>query len=151
MTPDLDRITREIHHFEDLSTEHAECAVRFKAEIGRRLVAAKDILPHGQFMPWVKKNFAWDHSHVTRHMTLARNYARVQTLPPDASLRMALEAISSPRSPAGPAGGHPRFAVTLSGGQRAVLELKTGDPEQLCKTFDALGVRYLRVERAKAA
>lgn len=96
LVPTIHQLTREIHHFDGQAIAHVESAVRFKVEIGKRLIQAKRILPHGQFMPWAKRQFSWDHSYVTRHMTLARNYALVHTLPEDASLWMALSAIAAP-------------------------------------------------------
>jgi hypothetical protein len=149
--PRLDRLTREILHYEDLAIEHAEHAVKFKAEIGTRLIAAKDLLPHGQFMNWAKERFGWDHSHVNRHMTLSRNWERVRTLPADASLRMALSAIAESKA-AGEVSasrpGHPRFALILASGEEAVVELRTGDVEQLCATFDARALEFRKVEKA---
>jgi len=60
-----------------------------KVQIGRRLIRAKEILPHGQFIPWAKSEFGWTQSNVRRHMELARNHSRVNDLAPTASLRTA--------------------------------------------------------------
>jgi hypothetical protein len=42
-------------------------------EIGRRLTAAKEILVHGSFLPWLKEEFAWSES-------AAQNFMRVYAL-----------------------------------------------------------------------
>lgn len=123
--------------------------MKFKAEIGTRLIAAKDLLPHGQFMSWAKERFGWDHSHVNRHMTLARNWDRVRTLPGDASLRMAMQAISAASdTPPVPRPKYTKFVIPLLSGAEAVVELHAGDVEQLCATFDARSLAFRRVENA---
>ncbi len=94
---EIDGITKEIHVLESHAMEHAGSAVQFKIEIGRRLMRAKEILPHGEFIPWATREFQWDRKHLWRHMALARNVARVPHLPPDASLRAVLAAIAPAR------------------------------------------------------
>jgi hypothetical protein len=52
--------------------ERASSAIEFKIEIERRLIRAKEILPHGAFIPWASAQFAWDARHVQRHMLWVR-------------------------------------------------------------------------------
>lgn len=146
--PSLDQLTREIFHFEDQAIEHAESAVKFKAEIGKRLIAAKELLPHGHFMPWAEKQFGWSHRHVTNHMELARKWKRVSTLPEGASLRMALSAVAGSNDSPAPKVEHNKFVIPLLSGEEAVVELRTGDPEQLCATFDARSLTFRRLRKA---
>lgn len=47
-------------------------------EIGRRLVEAKRIIPHGQFSAWVKENFEFSHSSANTYMRLFEEYGADQ-------------------------------------------------------------------------
>lgn len=47
-------------------------------EIGRRLVEAKGIIPHGQFGAWVKDNFEFSHSSANTYMRLFEEYGADQ-------------------------------------------------------------------------
>lgn len=51
-----------------------ECVI----EIGRRLVEAKSILPHGQFGAWVSENFEFSHSSANTYMRLFDEYGADQ-------------------------------------------------------------------------
>lgn len=149
--PNIDQLTREILHFEDLATRCTEDAVKFKLEIGKRLIRAKAALPHGEFLPWAERHFHWSRRHVANHMALARNEQRVSQLPEDASLRMALEAIT-PRKPVASARPeHTRLAVTLDSGDEAILELRSGDLAELCELFEAREIPFRPLQTAKAA
>lgn len=152
MTPShnhLDQLTREILHYEDQAISHAGNAIRFKIEIGKRLNSAKEILPHGEFLSWAEKHFKWSPRHVQKHMKLARNAPAVSHLPPDCSLRMALQAIAPPKDASTPAAApKERFVIPVRGGE-VVLELKAGDPDELADLFARYDVDFER--RSKAA
>lgn len=47
-------------------------------EIGRRLVEAKGIIPHGQFSAWVKENFEFSHSSANTYMRIFEEYGADQ-------------------------------------------------------------------------
>ena len=50
-------------------------------EIGRRMVEAKELLPHGEFGPWIKENTGYSHSTANNFMRLFEEYgARQQSL-----------------------------------------------------------------------
>jgi hypothetical protein len=64
-----------------LLAEHAESIRRLArrtvadmVEIGERLIAVKKLLPHGQWTPWVKKEFDWEIWTATRFMQVARAF-----------------------------------------------------------------------------
>lgn len=40
--------------------------------IGRHLIQVKDILPHGQFGPWISTQFGWTHQTANNYMNAAR-------------------------------------------------------------------------------
>jgi hypothetical protein len=67
--------------------------------IGSDLIKAKDMLPHGQFLPWVQKEFAWGERTARRFMSVAElaNRSGVSDLP---ELPVsALYTIASARAP----------------------------------------------------
>jgi hypothetical protein len=59
----LKRIESEREQFDQITLED-------KREIGELLLEARDQLAHGQWSPWLKKNFQWSQSTATRYMQL---------------------------------------------------------------------------------
>lgn len=47
-------------------------------EIGRRMVEAKELLPHGEFGPWIKENTGYSHSTANNFMRLFNEYGNPQ-------------------------------------------------------------------------
>src|SRR5438128_9389646 len=75
--------------------EHAQAVFAFRsgAEHGRRagelLIRAKDLLPHGAFIPWVKKNCGVSRRTASNYMRVAREWATVfANGKPDAHLKL---------------------------------------------------------------
>lgn len=60
---------------------------------GNALLAAKKLLRHGEWLPWLEANFDGDASTATRYMQIA-NHARVHDLDPKATVTETLRAIS---------------------------------------------------------
>jgi hypothetical protein len=90
---ELQVISREISWYEEESRKTVRLALQYKLEVGKRLLRAKGLLPHGQFLRWAHHEFGWTPRHVQYHLLLASNEKRVSLLPKAASLRMALAAI----------------------------------------------------------
>ncbi|MPZ68586.1 MAG: DUF3102 domain-containing protein [Actinobacteria bacterium] len=91
---DLDTLAEEIRGLEADALGHAQQAIALKVQIGERLLAAKEQLKHGEFLVWLGTKCGYNQRHAYKLMHLARNLPRVASLPPDTSLRGALEAIS---------------------------------------------------------
>lgn len=60
---------------------------------GEALIAAKEQLEHGKWLPWLSKNFAASQPTASRYMKIASNYSRVNNLG-ETKLVKALNAIS---------------------------------------------------------
>jgi len=90
---ELQMISREISWYEEESRKTVRLALQYKLEVGKRLLRAKGLLPHGKFLRWAHNEFGWTPRHVQYHLLLASNEKRVSLLPKAASLRMALAAI----------------------------------------------------------
>lgn len=69
------------------TVEHAE-------RCGRALLAAKEKVPHGQWLGWLAKSFDYNQQHASRYMTIASNWSRVTNLETATSLREALRMIA---------------------------------------------------------
>ena len=90
---ELAKLAGEIGWYQEEARKTIMLALQYKIEIGRRLLRAKSLLPHGQFLSWAQGEFGWTPRHIQRHLLLAENAPRVSRLPPDTSLRVALAAI----------------------------------------------------------
>lgn len=93
--PELARLAEEIRWHEAQAQANARTALEHKAEIGVRLLRAKKLLSHGEFIAWGRAEFRWGQPHLWRHMELGRNHARVHDLglPADAGWRLILAAL----------------------------------------------------------
>jgi hypothetical protein len=104
-------LAAEIKDHEVEAQQHAGTAIEHKIAIGERLIEAKGLLRHGEFLTWARAEFGWTASHLQKHTRLARNASRVTHLPDGASLRMALAAIRPASHP--PAGASGAALETL--------------------------------------
>jgi len=106
---ELRRLSGEISWYEEEARKSASLALQYKLEVGRRLMRAKDLLPHGKFLSWANQEFGWTARHIQNHLALAANAKQVTKLAPGASLRMALAAIKNAQLKPAPA-DEPRSA-----------------------------------------
>ena len=95
---ELEQISQRIKYQEQQAQGAAKLAIQHKLEIGRDLVKAKELLPHGEFGRWAEQEFGWTRQHIAKHIRLARNVTRGFHLTAETSLRMALLAIAEPRN-----------------------------------------------------
>jgi hypothetical protein len=105
----IDRLAREIRWHEQQAQANARTALTHKVEIGLRLIRAKELLDHGEFLPWGKQEFGWQPKHLERHMALAAawtaNSSRVTNFAPDVSWRRINKALKGDGSDAPAEGG----------------------------------------------
>lgn len=92
---ELSKLSGEISWYEEEARKSVSLALQYKLEVGRRLLLAKDLLPHGKFLSWARQEFGWTPRHVQNHLALAAHAKQVAKLAPGASLRMALAAIKN--------------------------------------------------------
>ena len=90
---ELKHMAGEIAWYEEESRKAVGLLLQYRLEIGKRLVRAKSLLPHGKFLQWARREFGWTPRHVQNHLRLAANAGHVSHLPPGTSLNMALAAI----------------------------------------------------------
>lgn len=72
---DIDVITSEIH---DLCNEAKRTVLLYAVEIGRRLVEAKEVLPHGEWGKWLEHSVHFSQSTANKHMQLFEAYGSRQ-------------------------------------------------------------------------
>ncbi len=90
---ELANLSGEIAWYEEEARKSVGLALQYKLEIGKRLLRAKGLMPHGTFLSWARGQFGWTARHVQNHLMLAANAKLVARLGPGASLRMALAAL----------------------------------------------------------
>jgi hypothetical protein len=91
----LDRLASEANAaYRDSRTSMTKACHQALA-CGQALLKAKAQLPHGQFLPWLAKNFEGSQPQAWRYMKLAANYSHVNNFP---SIRQALMALEEPCS-----------------------------------------------------
>jgi len=90
---ELEKLSGEIAWYEQQVRNSARLTLQYKLEIGKRLIRAKELLPHGHFLSWAKQQFGWTPRHIQNHVLLAENAKRDSHLPAGASLRLALTSI----------------------------------------------------------
>jgi hypothetical protein len=88
--------------------EHAQAVFAFRSGVehakrgGELLIRAKDLLPHGAFIPWLQKNCGVSRRTAANYMKVARGWTTVAANgKPDAhlNLRDALKLLTKPRDP----------------------------------------------------
>ena len=85
----------------ELGKQHAACeaalssAVEHAIRAGKLLVEAKDLLAHGEWLPWLAEHFAGSERSARGYMQLAREADRRPVA--DLGVRAALAAIAAPR------------------------------------------------------
>jgi len=79
--------------------QSARRTVQQAAVCGRALLAAREQIPHGEWMGWVRSNFDYDHSLATRYMQVA-NYAASHNLDDATSVESVLRLIADERAAA---------------------------------------------------
>lgn len=72
---DIEVITKEIHV---LCSEAKRTMLLYAAEIGRRLVEAKEILPHGEWGGWLKEQCGFSQRTANKHMQIFKAYGSPQ-------------------------------------------------------------------------
>lgn len=72
----IEVVTSEIR---DLCKEAQRTMLLYAVEIGRRLVEAKEILPHGEWGEWLKNEVSFSQSTANKHMQLFEAYGNRQT------------------------------------------------------------------------
>ncbi len=72
-TRDLDSLTVEIHQYLNVA--------RYSAiEVGKRLILAKKLVPHGEWANWLKDNFNLKQSSAKNFMAIARRFSNRQSI-----------------------------------------------------------------------
>ncbi len=76
----------------DAIRAYAQRSVQDVIEIGRRLAEAKKMLGHGNFLPWIEREFAWSEDTAERLIAI---YALQRQIPHVAELALPLAALAA--------------------------------------------------------
>lgn len=82
----------------DRIRERVKKTVEDIIEVGDDLLAVKEALPHGQFLPWLKAEFGWSERSAQNFMSVAEQFksAKIAALPIQPSAAYLLAAPSVP-------------------------------------------------------
>ena len=76
----------------DRIRERVKKTVEDIIEVGNDLLAVKEALPHGQFLPWLRAEFGWSERSAQNFMSVAEQFksAKIADLPiqPSAAFRL---------------------------------------------------------------
>lgn len=90
--PDAIAINEQHQMFMD----SCETAFEYAYSCGRLLIAKKDTMRHGNWIPWVDLNCDFDITQAWRYMKIASKFARAQNIKNPKSIRQALLAYKPP-------------------------------------------------------
>jgi hypothetical protein len=92
------KLADKVRSAADRIRERVKKTVEDIIEVGNDLLAVKEALPHGQFLPWVKAEFGWSERSAQNFMSVAEKFksAKIADLPIQPSAAYLLAAPSVP-------------------------------------------------------
>lgn len=78
LTTNLDQLGVEVERFRRMADEAAGNAWNYVHEAGRRLIAAKEALPRGQFEPWLAEHFHGTLRLAEQYMQVSRGWNLIE-------------------------------------------------------------------------
>lgn len=96
---DLSSQAAEIARLHSEAQRHAKAAIATAIEIGGRLAAVKQSLPHGQWMGWIKNNLPFGVNEAANYMRVYRRRDELKSQPV-VNLKQAVELLAEPKAPA---------------------------------------------------
>jgi hypothetical protein len=89
-------IATEINRWHDLATEHAAQAVEHAQRAGALLLEVKAMLPHGEFLPWVRANVHVTARQAQRYMAAAQGKQPAPKLKSDSTSHLSAPQANGP-------------------------------------------------------
>ncbi len=92
------KLADKVRNAADRIRERIKKTVEDIIEVGNELLAVKDTLPHGQFLPWLRAEFGWSERSAQNFMGVAEKFksAKIADLPIQPSAAYLLAAPSVP-------------------------------------------------------
>lgn len=92
------KLADKLRNAADRIRERVKKTVEDIIEVGNDLLAVKEALPHGQFLPWIKAEFGWSERTAQNFMSVAEQFksAKIADLPIQPSAAYLLAAPSVP-------------------------------------------------------
>jgi hypothetical protein len=92
------KVADRVRSAADRIRERMKKTVEDIIEVGNDLLAVKEALPHGQFLPWLKAEFGWSERSAQNFMSVAEQFksAKIADLPIQPSAAYLLAAPSVP-------------------------------------------------------
>ena len=134
---------------EDITQEILTCKIRAGEailQIGRCLIEAKELLPHGEWLPWLNERVEYSERTATRFMRLAREWTN-QTALSDLGATKALALLALP------AEERERFmeeSHEVDGQEKTVIDMSARQLEQAVREREEALAREKAAEEARA-
>ena len=116
----IQRITGEIHRLEAEAGQNLSVVLRYKAEIGKRLLAARAAFRQrkgwrgkNEWEEWGEKEFQYSSRVMDRTIWLWRNAPKLADLGPMRTFEAAMAALKEPKALAAPAEEQPADGTVL--------------------------------------
>jgi gas vesicle protein len=92
------KLADKLRNAADRIRERVKKTVEDITEVGNDLLAVKEALPHGQFLPWINAEFGWSERTAQNFMSVAEQFksAKIADLPIQPSAAYLLAAPSVP-------------------------------------------------------
>ncbi len=92
------KVADKVRNAADRIRERIKKTVEDIIEVGNDLLAVKEALPHGQFLPWLRAEFGWSERSAQNFMSVAEKFksAKIADLPIQPSAAYLLAAPSVP-------------------------------------------------------
>lgn len=75
-TLEIRELHGEIEAAEERMASLFKMTVEKAIQIGERLTRVKDVLPHGQFLPWIRAEFPFSHDTASNYMKVSKRFSK---------------------------------------------------------------------------
>lgn len=144
------KIAEQARSIADRIRERLKKTLEDLIEVGTDLLAVKETLPHGQFLPWLKGEFGWSERTAQNFMSVAEKFksANSAELPiqPSAAYLLAAPAVPDEARQVAIEKAEAGETITFSTAKEIVAEAKKkGKRRAKAIPADQLGVRLVKV------
>lgn len=151
------QVTKRVQSSAEAIRQQVRSTLESAIKIGEELVAVKEALPHGQFLPWLRAEFGWAERTARNFMAVAEQFGKsaiIADLPiqPTAAYLLAAPAVPDEAREVAIEKAKAGEEITVSAAKEIVAQAKKKKRPRRQKAVpaDKLGVRLVRaLERYK--
>lgn len=145
------KIAEQARSIADRIRERLKKTLEDLIEVGTDLLAVKEALPHGQFLPWLKAEFGWSERTAQNFMSVAENFksAKFAELPiqPSAAYLLAAPTVPDEARQVAIEKAEAGEAITFTTAKEIVAEAKKKKRPKRQKSIptEKLGLRLMKM------